>query len=56
MAYWNVVRTASETVKIDDLGYRNSSYILKVDGKVFRFPTEDEAMEYIEDIFEDSGE
>ena len=56
MATFNVVRTVSETVKIEDLGYRSSSYILRINNKIFEFPTEDEAWDYIQDIFEDSGE
>jgi len=55
MGYWIVERTEGNT-KIDDLGYRNSSYILRVNGKIFKFPTEDEALEYIDELFSDSGE
>ena len=41
--------------RIQDLGYRNSSYNLKVDGIFYRFPTIDEAYEFLDEL-QDSDE
>ena len=42
---------------IEDLGYRNSYYALKVNGVLYKFPTIDEAIDFIEENEqEDSGE
>lgn len=35
--------------KIKDLGYRNSSYNLEVDGIIYRFPTIDEAYDFVDE-------
>jgi len=56
MAQLNVVYKEGENIHIEDLGYRNSSYILRINEKIFQFPTEDEAWEYIDELFSDSGE
>ena len=42
-------------ITVKDLGYRNSFYALDIGGKIYKFPTIEEAYEYLYDM-EDSGE
>ena len=52
-SYWKL----SDGTTIRDLGYRNSIYILQVGGKIYKFPTDNEAYEFIDNMLnEDSGE
>lgn len=57
---WNF-KKGNERIYVKDLGYRNFSYCLEINGKIFRFPTGNEAYEYYEELvqdaeLEDSGE